>query len=191
MSGYEAAGLVFGVVQVLPGRESGGRDGFAWSSDSCSYTVDHQPVVGYDVAAPAAIFTAHTSEAAALSDDVTAASTFLLHGTYADQDRPPGMADCRMVCSYDAGWDAAFGLSVHFGGLPTAVGTADDPRLRFECHAELRAAGDLAGCQVDFLLEVNRFGEVDVVGYDFGYGQASVTAAGLFQLHYELTEHGG
>jgi hypothetical protein len=125
-------------------------------------------------------------------EDATASATFLLHGTYAGQAEPPGMANCRVMCGDHAGWDTPFGLSVHFGGLPAAVGTAEDPRLRFECRADLAAAGEFGGCGVSFLLEVNRYGMVEVGGYDFEYGQASVTAAaGMFQLNYELLEHGG
>lgn len=180
MSGFDGAGLVLGLVEVVHDADGGAHDGIAWMSDHVSYTVDQRPVPGDELAVRAAVFSAYTVPGE------SASATFVLHGVFGSAEGAPEMADCRILCADHHGWGQWFGLSVGFHGLPTAVGTADDPRLRFQCHAELAVAGDGHDCHVNFVIEVDRFGAVEVESYEFEYGEAAVTIGNQFQLYYDV-----
>jgi hypothetical protein len=180
MEGWELTGGVFGLVHVDRAAEGDAANGLSWSSDRVSYVLGDGPAAGEDLAVAAAEFIADAAPTAA------ARASFSLCGSFGVSAAGPEMAGCRMVCVDHAGWGEWFGLAVGFYGLPAAVGTAADPRLRFQGQAEVTVLTDgSSGCRIGFAVDVNRFGQIEVVSYEFEAGAAAVTTGSLFQLYYD------
>jgi hypothetical protein len=179
--GGEGDPAILGLVDVVDGADGGDHPGFTWRSDRITYLGDGASASAGECAVPAAAFTA-------CSRDHTAWASFDLHGGFDADGWAPVMAGCRMICTDHTGWGAWFGLSVAFSGWPTAVGTAEDPRLRFQGRADLVAAADGRPLvQVAFVLGIDRRGAIEVDGYEFELGEAAVTTVGQFQLYYDAT----
>ncbi len=171
---------VLAALQMLPGGASGEAPGWAWVSDSVTYAVDgNAPATAGQLSVPAAAISAHDSGHASTSPW----ATFALIGNFAEA-AAPYIGDCRLECTGADGWGPGFTLGFTARGMPTAVGDADDPRLRFLCKADVWATSG-AGCGVGFVVEVDRRAALAVVSYEFEHGSATVVTVPFFQLHLE------
>jgi hypothetical protein len=180
--GGEGDGAVLGLVDVLDASEGGDHQGFTWRSDRVTYVTEPARPASCDLTVPAAAFTASAG-------DHVASATFALCGGFDDGGWAPVMADCRLICTDHAGWGEWFGLSVWFSGWQAAVGTAEDPHLRFHGQAALFLAADGQPLlQVSFVLGIDRLGGIEVDGYEFELGEAAVTTGGQFQLYYDALQ---
>jgi hypothetical protein len=185
MSGFDAAQTVIAVLTAVEGSTS---DGFDWSSDSVSFTQPDGLVEGETREETAAYFLVH------LLEDSYAYATFSMVGTYALGDRPPEMGNCRVVCREKDGWQSWVSLKVNFNGMPSAVGTAEDPKVQFQCRAEISinlGAIDPVDSHVDFVLDVDSQGRVACTRHHFEHGTGTVEYSPYFNYRYSIQDHGG
>jgi hypothetical protein len=184
MSGYDAVQTVLAVVSAFSGSST---DSFEWSSDAVSFTQPDGLVDGDFVSSYAATFSVKFTE------DHWAWAQFDMHGKYAPEGQPPEMANCHVVCAEYSGWADWLRLRVSFSGMPSAVGTADDPHVQFRCRAELSLhAGvvDPTDSHIDFVLDVDRYGRVECTQYSFEHGQGAVSISPYLQYSYDVEQHG-
>jgi hypothetical protein len=177
--GWDPMGGVLGLVQVDHAAAGEATGGLAWISDRVSYAVGDGPVAGEQVTVPAAEFVASAPLAGAHA-------SFALRGTFGSSADGPEMAGCHVQCVDHRGWGESFALSIGFYGCPAAVGTAAEPRLRFQGQADVtEVAVGSTGCRIGFVIDVTPSGQLEVVSYEFEAGAAAVTTGSLLQVNYD------
>ena len=184
--GWDGAQTALAVVAAFAGDSS---DSFAWSTDAISFTQDDGRVEGSPVNSYAATFTVKLP-----GDDRYAWARFDLQGVYAGNDRPPEMGNCHVRCVEQSGWEPWVKMAVVFSGMPSAVGSAEDPRLQFRCHAEISIDVGVINptdSHLNFVLEVNRYGQVECTDHNFEYGAGDVSYAPYLVYTYDVEQHGG
>ena len=193
--------LGIGAVEMLGGAVASGSNGVSVQSDAISYKVGDLPAQGKDTDFPVVrVYVSQGESQASLSGstrplvDPCTASISLKGFFDAADEGPPVLANVRLVCDQQSGdWGTGRNQSeLHFTaqGLPSAIGSLEEPHLQFQCRAQLNIP-QLDNVIFHFVLDVNSIGYAQFLQQDFEYGRCHVYQDGLaLVLDYRASEHG-
>jgi hypothetical protein len=119
---------------------------------------------------------------------------FSIRGAYdvrGSEEEHGRMVGCYLYATESAGLSDDIKFTIEATPLEQAAGTAEDPRMRFECkwHVDLSfdAIADVesSSCGGTLLLEVDRYGHASFVEEStWGGGRVTATPGGTFHLEF-------
>jgi hypothetical protein len=111
--------------------------------------------------------------------------------TYGAERPDPTMVNCYLYLLESEGLSDEVHFSIDARPLEQAVGTPEDPLIRFFCTWEIRlyfpmwiSDVDPTDCRGTLTIDVNRWGGTSYVDHSITYGQARVTTGSGFLLEH-------
>ena len=185
VSAAGVASAVFGAVGLVQNQVNTATGGLTYSSDQITYP-NGLPRVGNATAVNKKV--AEFSSPGVISSSKT---VFNLHGDFSNSNNPPSadsppnnrfMAnvyiDMDNTTTYSGGSSGST-LSFSARALTTPYGTPADPRIRFVCTGRFDPVGP-GDVQYRVVLEVDQFGNANVIEHQFTNDEATLGFSGNF-----------
>jgi hypothetical protein len=167
MSGFEIAEVVLAGVSVVQSAVQSAEGGLSFTSDQLTYP-DKLERVG-----DAQTMETQAAHLWSVGYFVNNNTVIKLYGEFSNSNEPATPSN-RVMANVRLGVDATTtysqsALSFSANALNTPYGTAEDPRIRFECTGRFDPAG-VGDCGFRVIIEIDTHAYVQLIDADFTHG---------------------